>query len=174
MRLIFARGRAFEAFTRARSDFKVRRETPLFVVIGFSHAEYVPSLPPVPAPITGVSPADESIACVVQRISNTRYLGVADVRDGTYVVDGSALDPQLVFDEGNSLLAWDSAALWFLSSATTHACRFPSSVMITSGRAAIFCRRAGGCPATGDQHGNESGEEDSTQRRRNSPGDCFS
>jgi hypothetical protein len=67
-----------------------------------------------PLPLRKLATADESIACVVQSGSNVRYLGVVNDCDGAYVVDGSARDPELVFDKGNSLLARHGAALWLL------------------------------------------------------------
>jgi hypothetical protein len=103
--------------------------------------------------------ADESVACVVQSGANARYLGVVDVRDGAYVVDGSGRDPELVFNKENSSLAWDSAALWLLLE------RYDTCVAFAVQRndhirpLGDFWRRTGGA-ATDEQDGNEGVEED--------------
>ena len=67
-----------------------------------------------PSRLREFAAADESIAGVVQRISNAHYLGVVDVRDGAYIVDGSAWNPELVFNEGDGLLAGNGTALRLL------------------------------------------------------------
>jgi hypothetical protein len=118
------------------------------------------------------SAADESIACVVQSRSNARYLGIADGRDGAYVVDGPRLDPELILEEGNRLLAWDSAALRLFVEG------YDTGVPIAIERnghirpLGDFWRRTRGCAATGDQHGSEAGKEYGAKRRRPLPKNC--
>ncbi len=55
--------------------------------------------------------SDETVARIIKCRTDSRDLGLVDIRDRANVVNRATGQPQLVFDEGHDVAAGDSAAV---------------------------------------------------------------